>query len=133
MNFSQPKLIDLDFVQIELYKDYIISSIKEGVVFDIPQQKRFYEIFDKYYPNKPFGYISNRKFDYTVNPTSYLQHSLYPRMVGMAILCYSENSYNTALFEKGFNSQPFQPFYTMEECKNWIQEKMRVYKKIADL
>ncbi len=126
---NKPKTIDFGFAEVQLFDNYIISTIKEGLVFDLEHQKKFYGIFDLYYPNKPFGYISNRKYDYTVNPTSYFEHSKYPRMVCMAVLCYNESSYRMAEFEKAFYKHPFKPFFTLEECIDWINEEITKHKK----
>lgn len=120
----QPKIIDLDFVFIELFPSYLVATIKEGVLFDTPQLATFYEIFDTYYPDKKFGYISNRIHDYTVNPTCYLKSTKFPRLIGMAICCKEQSTYNTAKFEKSFYKRPFRVFYKMEDCIDWIDQQI---------
>jgi hypothetical protein len=81
----------------------------------------FYNLFEEYYPNQKFGYISNRKFDYSVNPTCYLESERFPNLLGMAMWCHSESSYKTTQFEKTFYDRPFSAFYSLEDCKNWIK------------
>lgn len=122
MTSPTPRILDLDFVYIELYDNYMISTIREGVVFDKDHLERFYTIFDTYYSNKPVAYISNRVYDYTVDPTCYIKGSEYKNLVAMAIWCHSESSYNTAKFEKNFYSRPFDIFYNLEDAKDWIFE-----------
>lgn len=114
------KTISLDFVQIELYKNYLISTIKEGVLFGKKELNIFYEIFDHYFPGKPFGYIADRKFDYTVDPTCYLKSSEYPSLLAMAILCHNEKSFQTAEFESKFFNKPMEAFYSKKESIEWI-------------
>jgi hypothetical protein len=117
-----PKIVKLDFVELELHPDYLISTIKEGVVFEKEHLVIFYNLFKEYYPNQKFGYISNRKFDYSVNPTCYLESERFPNLLGMAMWCHSESSYKTTQFEKNFYDRPFSAFYSLEDCKNWIQD-----------
>ncbi len=126
MNY--PKTILLDFAKVTLYPNIMIASINEGVVFDKAELKEFYNIFDTYYPNKLFGYISDRKYDYTVNPTSYLESSLHPNLASIAIVCQSEESHRTAQFEKQFYKRPFQVFYDMDESKKWIHQQIKLRK-----
>jgi len=117
-----PKIVELDFVELELHPDYLISTINEGVVFEKEHLVIFYNLFEEYYPNQKFGYISNRKFDYSVNPTCYLESERFPNLLGMAMWCHSESSYKTTQFEKTFYDRPFSAFYSLEDCKNWIKD-----------
>lgn len=119
-----PSTIDLDFVQIEIYDQYALLTIREGTVFDLPKLGSIFEIFEQYYGDKPFGYISNRKFDYSVNPTCYLEVSNHPKLKSIAVLCHTEASYNTAQFEKAFYKRPFGVFYSLEECIEWTSKNV---------
>ena len=122
MTNNLPKIIELDFTYLELHLDFVISSIKEGVVFDNEHREQLFAIFDTYYKQKNFGYISDRKFDYTINPTSYLKSQTYKNLVGYAVHCYSDSNYATAMFEKRFYDRAFAAFYSLEECKNWVKK-----------
>jgi len=124
-----PTIVNLDFARLELFEDYLISTIHEGVVFNLEHLEKFYQIFDSHYCNKPFGYISNRKFDYTVDPTCYLMEYQYPKLVGISILCHSESTFNTAQFEKTFYKRPFEVFYKIENCKKWIYGHISTFEK----
>ena len=120
-----PKIINLDFAQIVIHPNFLISTIREGLVFDKAHLKILYDMYETYYQNKKFGYISNRKNDYTVDPTCYNDTDKYPNLIGVAVWCYNEASFNTTQFEKSFNTRPFEAFYTLEECKNWIDAMIR--------
>lgn len=113
--------IDIGFANIELYENYLVGTINEGILFSSFHLVKFHEIFDQHYSNRAFGYISNRKYDYTIDPTAYFELSSYSmRLKGIAVLCYSENSYNNANFAKQFIKRPQEPFYTIEECVKWL-------------
>ena len=117
------KIIDLDFVSIEVYPTFLITTIKEGVVFDTNELEIIYQVFENQFPNKDFGLIANRVHDYTVNPTCYLESSKYKRLKAMAILCHEEASYNNAKFEKTFYKD-LEAFYTLEESISYIRSKL---------
>ena len=77
------KIINLDFVSIEIYPNFLITTIKEGVVFDTNELEIIYQVFENQFPNTNFGLIANRVHDYTVNPTCYLESSKYKRLKAM--------------------------------------------------
>ena len=114
------KIVDEEIAYLEMYDDFVISSIKDGITFDVEELNWFVMILDKYYPNKKFGYISNRIYDYSLNPTTYFTSAMYEKLNAMAIVCYSEIAKKTALFEKNFSKKPFEVFKDMEEAKNWV-------------
>jgi len=114
--------IDIDFARFELYEHFLVATIQEGVIFDTPHLQKFHEVFDQHYKDRPFGYISNRLNDYTINPTCYIETKKYDsKIVGMATLCYSEVTFKNATFAERFFDWPHQAFHTMEECVDWIQ------------
>ncbi|MCH9659833.1 MAG: hypothetical protein K0U54_02865 [Bacteroidetes bacterium] len=117
--------IDLDFVQVEINESFAILTIREGTTFDLPKLGSLFDIFNEFYPDKEFGYISDRKFDYSVNPTCYLEISNHQRLRSIAVLCHSESSLQTATFEKAFYKHPFETFYTLEECKAWTLNNLQ--------
>jgi len=121
MTTQYPKEVILDFAKIEIFEDYLISTVKEGILFDLKNLKKLHFIFDTYFPNKLFGFISNREHDYTVDPTCYLQHSKHPRLIGEAVFCHSQSAFKTTQFEKTFYKRPFEAFFSIEQCKNWIR------------
>ncbi len=118
--------LNIDFAHFDLYDHYLVATIHEGVVFDVPHIRKFHEIFDKHYYNRPFGYISNRKNDYTINPNCYAENENYDsKIVGVATLCYSEITYRNASFTERFLTWPHKAFYTMDECVEWIESQLK--------
>lgn len=116
------QVVVLDFATIQLFDNYLISTIHEGVIFDKPQLEQFYEIFDEHYSNRPFGYISNRIHEYSIVPTCYLKSTESPWLAAMGVYCISERAYDMALFEQKFyTKRPFKPFRIMDDCMDWVQ------------
>lgn len=121
MKTEYPIIVNLNFAVLEIYEDLIISSVNEGIIFDSPELAQFHSVFDTYFKGKRFGFISNRKNDYTVTPTAFINVTKNNGLKGVAILCHSEASHDNSLFVKKFYSKPYKPFYTLEECKEWLK------------
>lgn len=116
------KTIELDFIRLDLFEDYIIATVHEGVLMDIQKIEVLHEAYIPYYPNKKFGYIDNRVNDYTINLSPDLYNIRYQGMTGLAVVCYTELAYRNSLFEKSFYNWPFDSFQTLEEAILWIEE-----------
>ncbi|MEM7087669.1 MAG: hypothetical protein AAF489_15925 [Bacteroidota bacterium] len=117
--------LTLDFATVEVLDFYLVVTMNEGLLFDRSHLTQLYKVFNTYFPDRPFGYISNRINDYTVDPTSYFETKEGPWLAAIAIMCYSEAAYNNAVFERNFyKKRPHKPFYDMEECKKWLKEKV---------
>ena len=114
-------IFQLDFATIHLYENYVISSIGEGVTLTQKQLDTFFEIFNTYYNEKPFVSIANRENDYSLDP-NLLKSKRHPSLVGIAVVCYNQQSKQTARFEKKFYSGPFEIFDSIEEAIDWSQE-----------
>lgn len=121
--------INLDFVKLEIYGNYIVTTVNEGVVFDDKKLDEVHKIFDKYFKHKPFGYISNRVFDYTVNPTSFIYTLQYENLVGTAIVCYNDKSYLNAQFESKLHNCEMKVFHYETKALEWISAQLESYKK----
>lgn len=124
------KIIILDFVKIELFDDYVISTINEGVSFDMEELDKILEVFRVFFEDRPFVSIANRQFDYTINPTCLMQPTEL-NLLGIAIFCTSESAAETAKFEKTFFNGPFEIFFDLEKCIEWKDAIINAYKKGA--
>ncbi|MEL6810605.1 MAG: hypothetical protein AAFP76_04670 [Bacteroidota bacterium] len=124
------KKLPLDFGTVDIYNDYVIATFNEGLLFDHSHMEKLYEIFHLYFPDRPFGYISNRQFEYAIDPTCYLKENDAPWLAAYAALCYTERSYKSALFERKFyKHRPYKPFYTLETCLEWIVRRVQNHYK----
>lgn len=130
METSENSFLDVGFANFQFYDIYVIATVGEGVVLGKEEMAKFYEVFENQYGDKPFGYISNRKNDYTINPLYYKEIEKYNiNIVGVATLCYSKESYDMALFAEQFFSWPHAAFYTLEDCISFITEQYKKEKK----
>ncbi|MEL6810604.1 MAG: hypothetical protein AAFP76_04660 [Bacteroidota bacterium] len=122
---TSPTIIELDFITIELFESYAVTTIKDGVAFDFEHLETISEVFKTNYTDGPFVSIANRKFDYTVNPTCLMRSDYIPNLLGIAVICYSRSAFETALFEQKFYSKPFKVFHTLSEGIVWGQQLLQ--------
>ena len=126
-----PKKISLDYVDYLFYDNYAVGVVKENVIIDYEKYLEITALFLEQFGDKPFAYISNRKYDYHLEASTFSKMSATPNLLGIAVLCYGPVDYRKSIFEKGFFDIPFLPFYTMEECEGFVQSLLG--EKKADL
>lgn len=115
------KVISNEFAEIEIYEDYLVSTFKEGLVFNHEHLEWFFQLTKDFYPNKQFGYISNRMHDYAINPVIYHTVSLKENILAVAIVCHNKERKEMALFEKTFYDKDFEVFSSVEDAVDWIK------------
>ncbi len=121
METSENSFLDVGFAKFQFYDKYVIATVEEGVILGKKEMAKFHEVFMNYYGDRPFGYISNRKHDYTINPMYYKEIEKYDLgIVAIATLCYSKESYEMALFAEQFFSWPHAAYYNLDDCISFI-------------
>lgn len=116
------KSIELEFTILEFYEGYVISVMREGVVFGKDRIHDLVQICSNYYQTSKFVYISNRLHNYNVDPTIYLNLENVGNLAGITIVSQKASSINMANFEKNFSKVPFSVFLEMEEARKWVGE-----------
>lgn len=111
--------IELEYTILEFYKDYVVSRVREGVVFNKTQVKDLVEICSGYFKGKEFVYISKRVTNYNVDPTIYLNLDLVDNLAGIAIVSNKTSSLMMAGFEQNFSKVPFGIFLDLDEALEW--------------
>lgn len=105
---------------MDLSKHCVVGTVEEGVLIELEHIAALHEVFAEYYSEGNFGYIDNRIKQYAINLNPELYNTRYPKMVGIAIVCYTENCIKNANFEKTFYNWPFGVFRSLEEAQQWI-------------
>ena len=123
---SQPqKIIQLDFSVLKFFDCYVISRLKEDVVFDRPQVQELVQVCNDYFGDRHFVYISQRVHNYNVNPTIYLKLKEAKNLCGIAVVSQKTSALNMASFEKNFAKVPFEVFLELKDAKTWALEKVK--------
>ena len=111
--------LELEFVEIEIFDNFMVSSISEGVTFDLQHLALFVDIFRKYFGDRPFVSIANRVNDYAINPACFKENIQIPNLLGIGVVCYNDASLQIAKFEKKFYDSIYETFLSIEEAFAW--------------
>ncbi len=119
-------ILELDFATIRIYENLIVTECNEGVLLDVPKNRKVLELAAEVFNNDSFGYISHRINSYAVDPMVYRESAAHPQLKAIAVVSNSEMARNSAKLEKQFytNKNPFKIFSSLEEAKIWIKEVM---------
>ena len=113
--------IDTSFGTVTVFGSIISIVIDEGITFRPEDLDELFEIFDVYFPDKKFGYISNRINDYSIELSPKLYKRIHPNVAALAAICYTQSSYKSAQFEKEFyKNKPFEAFKNYDEAVAWL-------------
>lgn len=119
------KTVNLDYTHLDFYDGYVISRVKENVVFDQPELEQVQLICDEHFRKKPYVYISQRVHSYNVNPMVYISMKKRNSFSGIAIVSDDFSSRTTAEFEKRFAPLPFDIFSDVEEAVAWAKDLVK--------
>lgn len=115
---------DLGFGIYRFYKNIAIGVVREGVTISLDKALQIMALGIEYYRHeKAIVYISDRKHSYSLDPTIHLEtKSLFPQMVGYAVVCYDDLNYRIAQLEQRFVTCSSQRFRSMEQAKAWARQ-----------
>ena len=119
------RTIELEFTHLEFHENFVVSWVKENVVLS---KKQVFDLIDACsgnYEHKNFVYISNKIYNYNVDPTVYLSLEKGKNLAGIAIVSDKTSSLNMAQFEKTFSKIPFEIFLELEDAINWTQKILK--------
>lgn len=111
-----------DFCEIEVYDNYIIAVMFEGINLTPDKNDILLGIATKYFKNSNFGYISNRIHSYSVDPSIYIETSKIENLVSFAVVSSKQINLSNSQIEKLFFKKPFKHFYFLQEAINWTDE-----------
>ncbi len=110
---------DLGFCQMDIYENYIINVMNEGITVLPEYNEIFVEITDTHFRDKKFVYITHRIHSYSVNPTIYLETAKIKNLVGFAVVSNTSLQKMQTKIEKAFFRKEFLQFDTIEEALKW--------------
>ncbi len=114
------KKYELSFTKLTCAPNYVISEVKDGCYLTRELFDEVLVILEEYYGRtEPYIYISNRKYDFNVNPIDYLNCTGNENMKGVAIVTETASKMQTAQFEKNFMTKSTRIFGTLKEAIDW--------------
>lgn len=114
------KLI-LNFCELHVYEDYVISIANEGVTITPEHNQELIKLVETYYPKRDFVYISYRLNSYTVDPLTYFETSKIENLKGFAVVSKAYIARANADVEKLFLDKPFEIFDDIEKAISWAK------------
>lgn len=125
--------ITLDCGRFQVFENYIIGTINQGVLFDSYCQTAFSKITETYFKDRYFGYISNRVNSYSVDPTIYINDAIgFERLKVMAVVTKGYLHKSNVQLERQFFKAELQTFNSIADATLWISDKLS-YSKSSSL
>jgi len=116
--------IEQDFCTVEVYENYIVVVMFEGISLTPEKNDVLIGIATKYFNNSNFGYITNRIHSYSVDPSIYFETSKIENLVAFAVVSSKQINITNSKLEKIFYKNPFQHFIELEDAISWIKEEV---------
>ncbi|MCG2418379.1 hypothetical protein K8089_05035 [Aequorivita sp. F47161] len=115
-----------DFKESEvfIFDNFLVNQFKEGITVVPAHNQKLREILDAHFANKKMVYISNRYFNYAVDPLTYLETSKIHRLVAIAIVAKTKIAKSNAKLESMFYKKKFKIFDTLSEAMAWVQKEL---------
>jgi hypothetical protein len=118
---------NLGYAEVFLFQSFIISQVKEGRLLLPEHNNELKELIAKHYLGRPLVYISNRAFNYSVSPMTYMETARISNLIGMCIVTTTPSSQQTAKFEGQFYKKEFYVASTIEEAILWSSSLVSNY------
>lgn len=114
--------LQFEFGEIRIFKNFVVAVMKEGITVKPEYNVELFKISEKYFHNRPFGYITYRINSYAVNPMVYLKTSTINNLVAFAVVSTDNLRISNLVVEKRFLKKPFMHFADLDEAKDWVNE-----------
>jgi len=114
-------LLKFDFCDIEIYEDYVVVTINEGVTVMPKHNTILINIVDTYFRHREFVYITHRVNSYAVDPSIYLETSKIKNLRVFVVVSKDYKAKANAEVEMLFFNKPFKIFDDLQEAKEWAE------------
>lgn len=113
------KKIELSFTTLVFFDYVVVSTIKEDMIIGQEEIEELRKICTDHFKEKNWAYVTNRKYNYNVNPVIYIDLVKTNRLKGIAVVSDNIERLKTANFEKNFSPVPYELFHYEEEAIIW--------------
>jgi len=117
-------LLKYEFCEVEVYNNYIVVKMFEGISLTPEKNDVLLKIATKYFKDSEFGYITHRINSYSVDPSIYYETSKIENLVAFAVVSSKQIDVTNSELEKIFYKKPFQHFIELETAISWIENKV---------
>lgn len=113
---------DLDFSEIFVFENLIVSRIKEGATVLLKHKVLLKNIIWIHFKNRDLVLISDRVNSFSIDPMIYRYMIELPTLKGVAVVIYDSSQFKSARFEKKFSAIPFEIFSDLDDAVIWADE-----------
>lgn len=112
--------------RLEIGECYAIITANHGVEIDVHDVTELCEVLQSTYRDRPFGIITNRKNQYSVDPLAVRKLFEMRSLIAGAIVGYSTVTETVSLAEaKLYRTAPVRYFNNLGQAKSWISETVK--------
>jgi len=119
----------LDIGTIQVFDDYMVATFDEGATVTLERAYQIIGISEIHFRNKNFGYISQRKNSYAVDPTIYNYLRGLENLKAFAIVSKKEIDMHNFKIEKLFYKKNMEFFIEFENALVWIKKRVKAGKR----
>ncbi|MCF4101445.1 hypothetical protein L1I30_07200 [Gillisia sp. M10.2A] len=120
------KTLELEYTTLEFYENFVVSQVREDVIFSKSQVYDLAIICSAHYAGKKYVYISNRVNNYNVDPIVYVQlEKMKKNLYGIGVVINKPSTLNMVQFEQTFIKTNSNIFFKLEEAMEWAEELLK--------
>lgn len=120
-NNSLIKKYALKIGQLEIYPNYAVAELNEGITLNEDSVAEMVSITHLHYANTPFAYITIRKNSYAVDPIMYLKIFEIENLKAIAIVSTKSLDNHNIKIERHFFKKPMNIFSSFKEALTWAK------------
>ncbi|SEK23182.1 hypothetical protein SAMN04487910_0026 [Aquimarina amphilecti] len=113
------RLYNLDFCKLEIYHNYMVAVMNEGIVVCTLKNSILIKIAEKHFKKTPFVYITHRLNSYAVDPIIYIKTAEVSNLIGFAVVSNDPKQKILTTYEKSFFKKEFKQFENLEAALIW--------------
>jgi len=121
---SYIKKYTLRIGKVEIYENYMIAQLNEGITLNIESVPEIIAIAENHFPTQAFAYITIRKNSYAVDPMLYLKVFEIENLKAIAIVSDKFIDNHNIKIEKHFFNKPMHIYKTKEEAIAWAKTQL---------
>lgn len=100
----------------------LINQVSEGFKVDLGDVDIIEKIARTHFQDRPWVYVSNRFFSYSLDPFVYERASELKNLAGFAITVCGDEARKSAEFEQHFTQKPFKIFENITQALIWAHK-----------
>ena len=118
---DQSDKLESKIANVFFFENFVISEIKEGIHLTYEKSLPLINTALEYYDGNPFGYISNRIYSYSLDPTDYFKLERIENLKCFAVVSYDKITSRNVSVERLFFGKPFKEFHELIKAVKWIK------------